>query len=337
MEFKDYYAILGVDKKAEPKAVKQAYRRLARKYHPDVNPGDDSAEGKFKDVTEAYEVLGDPEKRRKYDELGANWRLYEQAQAQGGPNPFGGGQWTVNFGDTGGQGFHTVSPEHMEELFGQGAPFSDFFTAFFGGGAGETPQGTRRRAHTRRRRGRDMESPIELSLEEAYAGTRRRLALRTSERGPARTVEVRIPAGVTEGARVRVAGEGEPGQGGAAAGDIFLRVHVAPHRLFERRGADLYVSLPLPVTTAVLGGEVEVPTIVGRPVRLRVPPLTQSGRTFRIRGYGMPVPGKPEARGDAYARVEIRVPTELSDAEREHYEALAGLAGKKTAGTHNAA
>ena len=337
MEFKDYYAILGVDKKAEPKAVKQAYRRLARKYHPDVNSGDSSAEGRFKDVTEAYEVLGDLKKRRKYDELGANWRLYEQAQAQGGPNPFSGGQWTANVGGQGGQGFHTVSPEHMEELFGEGAPFSDFFTAFFGGGGGAAPRGASRRARAHRRRGRDVESPLELSLEEAYAGTRRRLVLKTSAQGPTRTVDVRIPAGIADGARVRVQGEGEPGLGGAAAGNLFLRVHVSPHRHFERRGADLYAGLPLPVTTAVLGGEVEVPTIAGKPVRLKVPPFTQNGRTFRIRGYGMPVPGKPDTRGDAYAHVEIRVPSALSDAEHEHYEALAGLGGRKTAGTHSAA
>jgi curved DNA-binding protein len=328
MEFQDYYATLGVDKAADAKAIKQAYRRLARKYHPDVNSGDAAAETTFKSVTEAYEVLGDPDKRRKYDELGANWRHYEQAQAQGGANPFA-GRWTVNTGGAAGGGFRTVSPEHMQEIFGSGAPFSDFFSTFFDG-TGDVSRSTGRR-------GRDVESSVELSLEEAYAGTHRRLAVRATNQEKVKSVEVRIPAGVTDRARVRVKSEGERGQGGGRAGDLFLRVHVAPHRVFERRGADLYSGLRLPVTIAVLGGEVDVATIAGTPVRLRIPPLTQSGHTFRIRGYGMPTPGSPNVRGDAYTRVEIRVPTELSSSEQEHYQALAELAGEKTAGTHSAA
>src|SRR5690349_3114200 len=218
MEFKDYYETLGVTKTASDKELKQAYRKLARKHHPDVNPGDKSAEARFKEINEAYEVLGDPEKRKKYDELGANWRAYEQAERAGGPNPFA-GQWNVNMGGQGG-GFRTMTQEEMEEMFGDQNPFSDFFTTFFGGGFGQgepaSPRGARA-GRGRQRQGRDVEHEIELSLEDAYNGSMRRLSLKHD--GHARTVDVRIPAGVGDGSRVRVSGEGESGTGGAASGD----------------------------------------------------------------------------------------------------------------------
>jgi curved DNA-binding protein len=318
MEFKDYYAALGVSKTATDKEIKQAYRKLARKYHPDVNPGDKAAEARFKEINEAYEVLGDPEKRKKYDELGANWRLYEQAGAAGGPFA---GQWNVNVGGPG--GFRTMTAEEMEELFGDANPFSDFFTTFFGGGFGA---GARTRpGRARQRRGRDIEHEIELTLEEAYHGTTRRLSL--NHDGHVRTVDVRIPPGVDDGARVRVAGEGEHGIGGAAAGDLYLRVRLAPHHIFERKGRDLYATVRVPVTTAVLGGEAEVQTPSGRPARLRIPPLTQNGQVFRLKGYGMPAVGKSAEKGDLYARIDVRLPTALTPEERQHYEALAKLAG----------
>jgi curved DNA-binding protein len=346
MEFKDYYATLGVTKSSSEKEIKQAFRKLARKYHPDVNAGDKTAETKFKEINEAYEVLGDADKRRKYDELGANWRMYEQAQQQGAGaagNPFGG--FNVHFGGGGGGqpgGYRTMTPEEMEELFGDQNPFSDFFTTFFGGGGfGDQGAGAGRRGgaggraggRARHRPGRDVEHEIELTLEDAYHGTTRRLSLQHD--GSARTVDVRIPAGVGDGSRVRVAGEGEHGTSGASSGDLYLRVRLQPHPVFERKGRDLYVKVPLPVTTAVLGGEAEVPTISGKAVRLRIPPLTQSNQLFRLKGYGMPNIGKPDETGDAYARVEVQVPTQLSSAEREHYEALAALSGNKKA--HSAA
>jgi curved DNA-binding protein len=323
MEFKDYYATLGVAKSASEKEIKQAFRKLARKFHPDVNPGDKASEARFKDINEAYEVLGDPAKRKKYDELGANWRMYEQAPPPPpGSSPFGGG------------GFRTMTQEEMEELFGNQNPFSDFFTTFFGGGGfDEDAMGRGARGRARQRKGRDVEHEIDLSLEDAYHGAMRRLSL--AHDGHARTVDVRIPAGVGDGSRVRVAGEGEQGRGGGASGDLFLRVRLAPHPVFERKGRDIYVKVPLPVTTAVLGGEVDVPTLEGRTVRLRIPPLTQNGQLFRLKGYGMPAVGKPEDKGDAYARVEAQLPTQLSPEEREHYEALAtSPSGKKS---HSAA
>jgi DnaJ-class molecular chaperone len=330
VEFKDYYATLGVGKTATDKEIKQAFRKLARKHHPDVNPGDKAAESKFKEINEAYEVLGDPAKRKKYDELGANWRAYEQAERAGGPNPFA-GQWNVNTG--GGQGgFRTMTQEEMEEMFGDQNPFSDFFTTFFGGGFGG---GTSARGgRTRSRKGRDVEHEIELSLDDAYHGATRRLSLKHD--GHTRTVDVRIPAGVGDGSRVRISGEGEPGIGGAASGDLYLRIRLSAHPLFERKGRDLYVKVPLPVTTAVLGGEVEVPTIAGKTVRLRIPAVTQNGQVFRLKGYGMPAVNKNDDTGDAYARVDVQLPTQLTPEERSHYEALAKL-GDGAAGKHSAA
>jgi curved DNA-binding protein len=323
MEFKDYYSTLGVPKSASAKEVKQAFRKLARKFHPDVNPGDKAAESKFKELNEAHEVLGDPDKRKKYDELGANWRMYEQAGA-GGPQP--GGGWNVHArgGAPGsGGGFRTMTPEEMESMFGDSNPFSDFFNTFFGGGftGAETGRGNSR---TRARKGRDVEHEIELSLEDAVNGTTRRLAVQ--HEGQTRTVDVRIPAGVTDGSRVRLAGEGEQGAGGAPGGDLFLRVRLSPHPTFERRGRDLYVKVPVPVPTAVLGGEAEVQTMTGKPARLRIPPLTQNGQLFRLKGYGMPSTGKSDDRGDLYARVEAALPTQVSPAEQEHYAALAKMA-----------
>ena len=334
MEFKDYYSTLGVAKTASEKEIKQAFRKLARKYHPDVNPGDKSAEAKFKEVNEAYEVLGDPAKRKKYDELGANWRMYEQAGAAGGTgSPFG-AQWNVNVGGAPG-GYRTMTPEEMEDMFGDASPFSDFFTTFFGGGGGGFEGARRARGgRARQRAGRDVEHELELTLEDAYQGTTRRLALKHD--GQARTVDVRIPAGVGDGSRVRVSGEGEHGVGGAAAGDLYLRIRLAPHPMFERKGRDLYVKVPLPVTTAVLGGEAEVQTLAGRPARLRIPPLTQNGQVFRLKGFGMPTVGKANEKGDLYGRVDVQLPAQLSAEERGHYEALAKLSGG-AANTHSAA
>ncbi len=329
MEFKDYYSTLGVAKTATEKEIKQAFRKLARKHHPDVNPGDKSAEARFKELNEAYEVLGDPAKRRKYDELGANWRMYEQAGAPGAGSPFGGGPsggWNVQFeGGAPGGGFRTMTADEMREMFGDQDPFSDFFHTFFGGrvdpdDAARRGRGARARAS---HRGRDIESEITLSLEDALQGATRQLSLKTD--GHARTVPVRIPAGVGDGSRVRVAGEGEQGTGGAPSGDLYLRIRLAPHPRFERKGRDLYVRVPVPLTTVVLGGEVDVPTLSGRNLRLRVPPTTQNGQVLRLKGHGMPAVGKPEETGDLYATVDVELPRELTPEQRSHFEALKQL------------
>jgi DnaJ-class molecular chaperone len=329
MEFKDYYQTLGVSKGATDKELKQAYRKLARKFHPDVNPGDKASESRFKEINEAYEVLGDPEKRRKYDELGANWRMYEQAQQQGhgwpGGAPFGGGPgqegaWTINMGGPG--GYRTMSEEEMHELFGNEDPFSDFFRTFFGG-ATSRDTGTRARGgRARSQKGRDIEHEVELTLEEAFHGATRRISIKQG--GHARSVDVRIPVGVKDGSRVRAAGEGETGSGGGSAGDLYLRVRIKPHPVFERKDQDLHTRVPLPVTTAVLGGEALIPTITGS-VRLKIPETTQNGQVFRLKGHGMPRIGKPDDRGDLYAAVDAQLPRSLTADQRKHYEALMKL------------
>ena len=323
MDFKDYYATLGVAKTATPKELKQAYRKLARKHHPDVNPGDKSAEAKFKEINEANEVLGDPDKRKKYDELGANWRMYEQA----GPGPGGqpGGAWNVPFGGApGGGGFRTMTEEEMREMFGDADPFSNFFHTFFGGAMGaEDRGGSARGGRGRARKGRDVEHELELGLEDAYHGTMRRLSIKLD--GHARTVDVRIPAGVVDGSRVRVAGEGEHGTGGAQAGDLYLRIRVAPHPKFERKGKDLFTRVAIPLTAAVLGGEAEVIALGGKSLRLKIPPTTQNAQVFRLKGHGMPAVGKSDEHGDLYATVDVQLPRQLTQEQRTHFEALQKL------------
>ncbi|MEO7190518.1 MAG: J domain-containing protein [Vicinamibacterales bacterium] len=324
MEFKDYYAALGLTKNATDAEIKRAFRKLARQHHPDLNPGDKKAEGRFKDINEANEVLSDPEKRRKYDELGANWRAYEQGGAPAG-GPAG---WAGPFGGAGGARSRPMTAEEIQEMFGGGGGDDgsfDFFHTFFGGEAAQ--DGARSRRAGRPAKGRDVEHPIDLTLDEAFAGTSRRIAM--TREGQERTIEVRIPAGVKDGARVRAAGEGGQGGRGGQAGDLYLTVRVLPHRQFERRGQDLYLRIPVQVTTAVLGGEVSVPTIEGASVRLKVPELTAQGRTFRLRGHGMPSVGKPAERGDLYATVDIQIPDALSEPERTHYQGLKTIADQK--------
>ncbi len=257
MEFKDYYHTLGVPKTASAPEIKRAVRKLAREFHPDLNAGNKTAEARFKEINEANEVLSDADSRKKYDELGANWRAYEQSERAGqngaaSSGPFG--------GTAGGGTYRTMTPEEMQGMFGDDDPFSDFFHRFFGGAAPGPTAGSRRGRAAQPRRGADFESPVELTLEEAFAGTTRRLHLDGA--GPkAKTVEVRIPAGVADGARVRVAGEGEAGSKGGSSGDLFLRVHIPPHPRFVREGADLRVHVAVPITTAVLGGEIPVTTL----------------------------------------------------------------------------
>jgi molecular chaperone DnaJ len=323
MAGKDYYSILGIGRNASDKEIKQAYRKLARQYHPDVNPGDKTAEEKFKHINEAYEVLSDPAKRQKYDQFGDQWQYADQfAQAGRRQAP----SW--DFGQ-GGTSFH-FGADDLGSLFG------DLFGA-----------GTRGR-RVRPRRGRDIEYPIEITLEEAYRGSAHTIALQTEEpcavckgTGQIRNVscatcrgagvipsvkrlEVKVPAGVKDGSRVRVAGKGEPSYSGGASGDLYLVVSVKKHRLFERRGDDLYVEVPVPLTVAVLGGEVQVPTPKGTKLALKIPAETQNGRAFRLAGQGMPHLGNA-TRGVLFAKVNVVLPTSLSPEEKKLFEQLSKL------------
>ena len=322
MEYKDYYKTLGVDRNADEKELKKAYRRLARQYHPDVNPGDKAAEARFKEINEANEVLSDPEKRRKYDALGQQYQRWQQTGAQ--PGGFDWSQW-VGAGQPGGKsrdvgGGVRVDYSDLGDLFGSSG-FSDFFEAIFGGanagsrGAGRAPA-----------RGRDLEHEVEITLEDAFSGAQLVLEMN------GRKLEVKIPVGVKTGSRVRVSGEGLPGAGSGAHGDLYLRMKVMPHPTFERQearsrsaesralggvgGDDLHCDFPVDLFTALLGGEARVPTLSG-PVVLRIPAGTQTGKVFRLSGQGMPNLRAPKERGDLYARARVILPERLSEREQE--------------------
>ncbi len=304
---KDYYEILGVSRKATDKEIKAAYRRLARKHHPDVNPGDKAAEAKFKEIQRAYDVLSDPEKRSKYDRFGERWEQYEQAgfdpsQAGNpfgqGANPFGRGGYRYQTGTTDGE-------------------FDDILGRIFGE-MGRRTTGTTRRS----RKGEDYDYPVDVTLEEAYHGTHRTLQVQSPD-GRTKRLEVKIPAGVNTGSRVRVAGEGTPGQGGGPAGDLYLDVTVRPHSVFERKGDDLHTEITVPLLTAMLGGEVRVPTLKGE-VALKIPAETQNGRVFRLGGLGMPKLGS-DSKGDLHAKVKVVLPSGLSERERELLQELRKL------------
>jgi DnaJ-class molecular chaperone len=327
MDFKDYYATLGVSKTATDKEIKQAFRKLARKFHPDVNPGDKSAEARFKEINEANEVLSDPATRKKYDELGANWRQYESAGPGG---PFAGqpgSQWSWNTGGSGaGGGFRTMTEDEVAEMFGGGnaeSPFSDFFQTFFGGGGARAGGERRTRGRSPKHQGRDVEHEYEIDLESAAQGGVHRLQLRHD--GEARSVEVRIPPGVVDGSLVRVAGEGGRGSGGAASGDLFLRIRLRPHPLYRVNGRDLTTHVSVPVSTAVLGGEVTVITLGGKSVRVKIPETTQPGQKLRLRGLGLPALGEKTTAGDLFVVVDVTLPRALDDATRHAYEALARI------------
>lgn len=315
---RDYYAVLGVPRTASEKEIKAAYRRLARKHHPDVNPGDKRAEEQFKAISEAYSVLSDPEKRKKYDRWGADWEKIEQAQAAGADfggfgGPRGERQRTYTWTSTSGPG--------MGDSVGFESDIGSLFEQLFGGAAGRVRTGAVPR------RGGDIEQPVEVSLEEAFAGTQRTFQLQDPQTGQVRTVEVKIPAGAYDGLRVRVAGKGHPGSGGGPAGDLYLVVSVRPHPLFERDGDDLRVRVPTPLYTAVLGGEVLVPTLKGTRLALKVPPESQNGRRIRLSGQGMPRL-KGGGRGDLLVELVVELPTGLNERERQLFRDLAALRGR---------
>jgi DnaJ-class molecular chaperone len=322
MAKKDHYQILGVTRNASEKEIKQAYRRLARKHHPDLNPGDKSAEARFKEINAAYEVLSNPEKRKKYDQFGDQWEYAEQFAKAGGQErvrwDFGKGGATFEYGDLG-----------------------NIFSSLFGDAG--TGSGMRRGPQ----RGQDIESPIKVSLEEAYRGSTRVVQLEAEEPCTAcggtgrvgnrvcticdgtggkvipKRLEVKIPAGVKDGSRIRIAGEGVPGHAGGSKGDIYLVVKVLPHKFFERKGDDLYAEVSVPLATAMLGGEVGLATLNGN-LSLKIPPETQNGKVFRLAGKGMPQLSNANY-GNLFAEVKVVLPTNLTQEEKKLFERLRSL------------
>ncbi len=300
---KDDYATLGVDRKATEKDIRSAYRRLARKLHPDVNPGDKAAEARFKEVNEAFEVLSDKEKRRKYDLYGENWQHADEIERARRAGAGAGRGYTR---------YYQAGPDlDLGDLDLGG--LGDIFGGMFGG--------------TRRARPRplmlDIEQPVEVSLEEAYAGATRMLLLNQQDGQSApRRIEVRIPPGVDTGSRVRIAGEGLQADG--RKGDLYLIVTVRGSDRFERKGDDLHTEVDVPLTVAVLGGEVQVP-VIGRKVALKIPPQTQNGRVFRLSGLGMPRLSAPATKGDLYVKARVRLPEQIGDRERALFEQLREL------------
>ena len=323
MEYKDYYKVLGVTKSASAEDIKKAFRKLARKYHPDVNPGDKKSEEKFKEINEAYEVLSDADKRRKYDTLGPNWQ-----DQFGFPSNTGGR--STNF--------------RGSSMNYNPAGFSDFFEALFG-----------RPTTSTKKTGEDIEQRVEVTLQEAYTGGIRTFNIQATETCPVcrgtrlvagkscmncnglgsilrtKRIQVKIPAGVDNGSKIRVAGEGQPGSGGGNRGDLFLVISVKPDPLFERKGDDLYSDIDVDLVTAILGGEVAVAIPDGRKLVLTVPPETQNGRLFRLANKGMPHL-RGEGNGNFFARVKVILPMGLNDDERGLFEKLARSRG---AGVHS--
>ena len=305
MAGKDYYTILGVPRGASEKEVRSAFRKLARKYHPDVNPDKAEAERRFKEVNEAYEVLSDPEKRRKYDKYGDRWQhadQFEQAEKAG----------AFRRTHPGGRG----GAYDFADLDMDGVDLDDLLGGMFG----------RAGRSVRPRKGADVEVATDITLEEAFTGTTRVVqAADGGGMGPARRLEVTIPAGVRDGARVRVAGAGQPGRNGGDPGDLYVDVSVMPHPRFERKGDALNVEVAIPLADAVLGGEALVPTLRGKQLALRVPAESQNGQVFRLAGQGMPKVGG--GSGDLFARLKVVLPSRLSEQEKALFEELKRLRG----------
>lgn len=304
MDYKDYYKILGISKQASQDEIKKAYRKLAVKYHPDKNPDNKEAEARFKEISEAYDVLGDPEKRQKYDALGANWKQYENMDFNGGPR---GRQQRYEFeGDP----------------FG-GTGFSDFFDYFFsgsdfGGMGGEEFGGFRSGGRARPGKGTDYQGTFTLHLAEAYTGTSKILDVAGQQ------LRIKIKPGVKDGQQLRIKGKGGPGRNGGPNGDVLITLQVLSDDRFTRKGDDLYMDLPVDLYTAVLGGKITVSTMKG-PVNLTIQEGTPNGKTLRLKDMGMPVYDKPGTYGNLFAKVQVQVPTNLSEREKELFRELAAL------------
>ncbi|PID87106.1 MAG: hypothetical protein CSB13_01020 [Chloroflexi bacterium] len=336
MYYHDYYQTLGVNKNANDKEIKKAYRKLARDFHPDHNPDNKTAEEKFKEINEAYEVLSDPAKRQKYDQFGAQWQQYEQAG--GSMNDF----WSQYAGAAGGRSqggtyTQTIDPEMFAQLFGArnngGSGFSSFFESLFGsgmGGAHQSSSGFNGFSNAGRaqgfpsapQRGRDLEHDVEITLEEAFHGTTRSLQFSNG-----RSLNAKIPRGVKTGSKVRLSSQGEPGSSGQN-GDLYLKIKVLPHHTYQRDGDNLKVNVPVDIFTALLGGKAPVSSL-DKTVNLTIPAGTAGGKTIRLRGLGMPHAQNPSQRGDLLATINITLPKNLSKEEKKLWQQLRNLRTQK--------
>lgn len=308
MEYKDYYKILEVDKSASKEEIKKKYKKLARKYHPDVNPGNKEAEEKFKAINEAHEVLSDEEKRKKYDTLGADWQRYEQGGGGGG---FDWGQYAQGGGR--GRQRHYTSAD-----FGQG-DFSDFFSSIFGdmGGSG----GGRSRRSSMGFKGQDYSAELTLTTEEAYRGVQKTITV------TGKNLRITIKPGVEDGQTIRLKGNGGPGANGGENGDLYITLRIAPDPRFTRQGSDLYVDTPVPVYLAALGGETLV-HYPGGQVKIKLKAGTQNGTLLRLKGKGFPVYNQADRHGDLFVKVNLQLPENLTDQEKELFRQLAQLRGE---------
>jgi curved DNA-binding protein len=314
MDYKDYYSTLGVNKTATQEDIKKAFRKLARKHHPDVNPGDKAATEKFKEISEAYEVLSDLEKRQKYDQFGSQWQQY--SQTGGRPEDFNWSQWQAGPGTS--YSYRTVTPEEFAEMFGgegREGHFSSFFETLFGGAGrpftGGAQAGPEFRYQPHPRHGRDLDYTMKVTLEEAFHGGSRILEWETG-----RKIEAKVPPGVKTGSKLRLKGQGEPGRDGGEAGDLLLHIEVLSHERFVREGDNLSLILPVDLFTLLLGGKATVSGL-DRPVVLDIPAGTANGRVFRLKGLGMPHLKNSGERGDLLVKVEAVLPEHLGDKEKE--------------------
>ncbi|MDB5236131.1 MAG: molecular chaperone DnaJ [Hymenobacter sp.] len=305
MDYKDYYKALGVEKTATPEQIKKAYRKLARQHHPDVNPNDKDAEQKFKEINEAHEVLSDPEKRKKYDQFGSDWQRYQQQPGGGasrGGQPGGGFDW----------GQYTQGGGGGANPFGEGADFSDFFGSLFG------DMGGGRRGGNRPGAGGDFQAELELSLEEAYHGGPRTITVN------GKNLRLTIAPGVADGQTIRLRDQGGPGRNGGPAGALLITFRIRPDARYARTGDDLTQDVPVSIYKALLGGEQTVETLSG-PVKIKLKPETPNGTRLRLRGKGFPVYKQAGQFGDLYLRLNLTLPQQLTDKEKELIQQLAAL------------